>query len=552
MPIMSRGANGPRRRVPAAGSPPFGASLGSFVLFASLATVLALGYAAGEWWNLGGGFGFPTDAAWTRVVFARNVGSGDGLCFNPGTPVAGAPGPAWIACLAAVGFFVFDYVFAAKLLGVLSLILTAYLVWFITLDLLDDWRFAFLAAVVTAGSPRLMTAALDGTESALAALLLTATIYWQARSWQGSSRRRLLVMAAAGLAALCRPELLLILPLMLLDRGLVTARQSRPDRRLWQTPAGSLPEVAGAAVLGLPYVAYNWRAGGPLWQQPDLSLRTQPLFAWAAELLRQLWMNHPLVLCSAAVGLPVVILAVGRQRGAHPSYLLVLTPLTVLVAPGLLWRAASRTNAAYGAAYLIPMVSILGAAGLLLIYRAARETALRARERSGRIILGSGITVVVAMLTLFGWSGHSAAWKRHGSCVKKVSDLQGYIGRWTVQHLASDASIASREVGAIGFYSRRRVVDLGGTIDRAGLEALRRPGSPDTNLLDYLQKVRPSHLAIRPADFPDLSQRADLLAPVVTCGWADPMSGGVTTMTLYETPWPPLTVRAVRGQAARE
>jgi hypothetical protein len=95
------------------------------------------------------------------------------------------------------------------------------------------------------------------------------------------------------------------------------------------------------------------------------------------------------------------------------------------------------------------------------------------------------------------------------------------------------------------------MVDLGGTISREGLAALSQSGSPDSNLLAYLQKTRPSHLAIRPSDFPDLSQRPDLLTPAVTCVVTDPFTGGVTTMALYETPWPPLSVMEARAQAGR-
>ncbi|UCC68326.1 MAG: hypothetical protein JSV79_14690, partial [Armatimonadota bacterium] len=92
--------------------PPEGATFASFVLLASLATLLAMVYAAAEW--LHGGFGFPSDAAWARAVFARNVASGQGLCFNPGVPVAGAAGPAWLACLGAAGIFTGNFFFGAK------------------------------------------------------------------------------------------------------------------------------------------------------------------------------------------------------------------------------------------------------------------------------------------------------------------------------------------------------------------------------------------------------------------------------------------------------
>ncbi len=91
------------------------------------------------------------------------------------------------------------------------------------------------------------------------------------------------------------------------------------------------------------------------------------------------------------------------------------------------------------------------------------------------------------------------------------------------------------------------MIDLGGTISQEGLAYLSQPGPPDTNLLAYIQRVKPSHLAIRPADFPDLSQRGELLTPAITARVIDPKTGGATTLALYETPWPPPSLREAMG-----
>jgi hypothetical protein len=537
----------------AAALPPAGATFASFILFASLTCLLALVYAFGEWWNLTGGFGFPSDAAWVRAGIARNLASGQGLSFNPGASLGGAPAPAWIVVLALGGFALGNYVVVAKVLGVLALVLTGYLVWFIALDLLQDWRFAFCAALLTVASPRLLSEALSGTEGALAGLLVSAAVYWQGRCWEDNRRRqRRLLAAAAGLAGLCRPELVLLLPLLVVDRGLIASLARRGGRSLGSAVASSLVGAVWAGVFLLPYLFYNWRAGGPLWQQPEASLHAQPLAAWPHALLAGLWENNPMVLCAAVLGLPVAWTAATRGRSPHHTFLLVLAPAALLVLPEALWRQASQSNAAYAAAYLIPIVSLLAAAGLFLLYRALKRITARLRRVAGKISLGVGVAAAVGGLGVLSWLSHSATWREHGAAVQKVSQLQGYIGGWAYRHLAPDSSIAARGVGAIGYYSHRRVVDLGGTIDQTGLGFLRRPGSPDANLLAFLQEARPSHLAIRPGDFPDLSQRPDVLSPVVTCAAVDPFTGGVTTMVLYETPWLAPSIRALKAAGSTE
>ncbi len=549
--MVSHGSGiGDRRNVIALPAPP-GATLASFVLFAALAALLAMVYSGSEWWNLAGGSGFPSDAAWARAVFARNLASGEGLCFNPGTPAAGAAGSSWVLALAAAGFFTGTFLLTAKVLGVLSVVLAAYLAWYIALNLLGDWRFAFLSGLLVAASPRLTAQGLSGTEAAWAALLVMASVHWQAVSWEGTSFQRALGAAAIGLAALSRPELILLLPLLLADRWLASLAHETPGERLRGGIARSIPEFGGAAAAVAPFLIYNFRSGGPLWQQPELSLRLPDAWAWANTALDALWADNPAVFLAAVIGLPVVLASALRRRSGHPSFLLLLIPLVTALAPGAIWRQGDAENGLFTAAYLTPVVAVLGASGLFLAYRATRHLLSPEQARARRIAFGAGLALTCALVFGFIAARHPGVWREYGFRVKKVSDLQGFLGRWAADHLAADASIASREVGAIGFFSGKRMIDLGGTISQQGLEFLSQPGSPDSNLLAYLEKSRPSHVALRPSDFPDLSQRADLLTPAVTCVVTDPFSGGITTMALYETPWPPLSVMEARAQAGR-
>ncbi|HUU53814.1 MAG TPA: hypothetical protein VMY87_02750 [Armatimonadota bacterium] len=549
--MVSHGSGIDQRRPPVAVPAPPGATLAGFTLFAALAALLAMLYAASEWWNLAGSFGFPTDAAWARAVFARNLAAGKGLCFNAGTPAAGAPGSSWIAALALVGFFTGKFLVTAKALGLLAVILTSYLVWHTTVNLLGDWRFAFLAGLLVAASPRLTAQGLSGTEAAWAALMVMAAIHWHAVGWNGTVAQRALGAVAIGLAALSRPELILLLPLLLIDRWFTSLAHDNPGERLRGGVLRSIPEFAGAAAVVAPFLVYNLRSGGPLWQQPEFSLRLPALWAWAGTALDGLWADNPVLFLAALFGCPVVLASMVRLRSPHPSFLIALIPPVILFAPALIWRQASAENGLFTAAYLTPLVAILAAAGLFLAHRGARQLLSPEQAPARRRAFGAGIALTCALVFGLLAANHPRTWRDYGFQVKKVSDLQGFLGRWAADHLAADASIASREVGAIGFFSSRRMLDLGGTISQQGLEYLSRPGSPDSNLLAYLQKTRPSHLAIRPSDFPDLSQRPDLLTPAVTCVVTDPFTGGVTTMALYETPWPPLSVMEARAQAGR-
>jgi hypothetical protein len=549
--MTSQGSGIGHSRASAAVSPPEGATLASFVLFASLATLIAFVYLGSEWWNLAGSFGFSSDAAWARAVFARNLASGQGLCFNPGVPAAGAPGSSWIAALAVFGVFTGKFVTPAKVAGILSVVGAAYFVWHITFRLLGDWRFAFLAGLLVAGSPRLAADALGGTEAAFAALLVLAAIYWQAVGWEGSVYKRALCTAAAGLAALSRPELILLLPMLLADRWGISLVHEEPGKRLRGGFLRSVPEFFGALAVITPFLVYNARFGGPIWQQPEFALRPPGTWAWTGLTLDTLFYDNAVLYVCALVGIPIAIVSAVRPHSRHPSLLLPALPLVILLGLGFGWDQAGAENAFYTAAYLTPLLTILGVCGLFLAHRAARQLLDPSRDSKRRAVFAAAIGLTCFLACALPVLRHPVTWRAHGFNVKKVSDLQGFLGRWAADHLPADASIASREVGAIGFFSGKRMVDLGGTISSEGLAALSQPGSPDTHLLMYLQQARPSHVAIRPSDFPDLTQRPDVLTPAVTCVVTDPVTGGVTTMGLYETPWPPLSIVDARARTGR-
>ena len=63
-----------------------------------------------------------------------------------------------------------DFLVAAKVLGVAAVVLAACFTWCVTLDLVGDWRFAFIAGLLVVGSPRMVSQGLGGTEAAWAAL----------------------------------------------------------------------------------------------------------------------------------------------------------------------------------------------------------------------------------------------------------------------------------------------------------------------------------------------------------------------------------------------
>ena len=205
---------------------------------------------AGEW-------GFPLDDTWIHCQIARNLVQGHGWSYNPGVPVQNSSGPLWTA-LVAVGFVLpGSDVWAVKVLGALCFLACIVMAATLALAWSGDRNAAALAALLAATSVPLAWHGLSGMETALAALLVGATLAAFQR-WT-SGRRRFVWPVLAALAVTARPETLLLVPLLALE---IWRRHGAAARR---TAAREVALTAAlAAVVLLPYFILNLRLSGSL------------------------------------------------------------------------------------------------------------------------------------------------------------------------------------------------------------------------------------------------------------------------------------------------
>ena len=189
--------------------------------------------------------GFPLDDSWIHFHLARNVAEGHGFAYNPGVPVSGSTAPLWTLLLAGLFKAGGAYPVWAKVAGIAAALGAAWLARRLALAWTGDAALALTAALVTAWSAPMVWGALSGMEVALAALLVTAALVAHVEGRTATSA------ALVGLAALARPESVLLIPLLWLG-GPLTARRS--------AVVLGLP-----AVLLLPWVMFNLRTfGSPL------------------------------------------------------------------------------------------------------------------------------------------------------------------------------------------------------------------------------------------------------------------------------------------------
>ncbi|HEX3128588.1 MAG TPA: hypothetical protein VH394_14750, partial [Thermoanaerobaculia bacterium] len=225
------------------------------------AAVACLVYLAAELF-LVGGLGFPLDDSWIHLQFARNLAAGQGLSYNPGELVTGSTAPLWTALLAPLFLLPGSVVAWTKLLGIAFHLAGVAVAWRLGRELGLGRGLAGLAAILMLTTSWLVWSALSGMEIPLFIFLSLSGILLHLREREQPERPPLAVPILA-VAALARPEGLLLVVLALFDRLLVFEREE-DGPLLWRRPA-LRPVVVGAllAILTLagPVLFYRWAGG---------------------------------------------------------------------------------------------------------------------------------------------------------------------------------------------------------------------------------------------------------------------------------------------------
>ncbi|PYO28773.1 MAG: hypothetical protein DMD86_15800 [Candidatus Rokuibacteriota bacterium] len=488
------------------------------------ALTLALGLFWLRQWQIAGTAGlssFPLDDPWIHLHFARNLAEGRGFVYNPGVPVAGSTAPLWTLVLAAGFALLGPHPFWAKVAGMAAALATALLARGLAARWTMNRWLALLAGVVTAIAGPLVWGALSGMEVSLAALLVTAAVvsHMDGRDWTTA--------LLLGLAALARPEALLLVPLVWMARP-ITRRRTAIFATV--TAACLVPWVLfnlATAGTPLPATASAKIEGGLIGflsgiREPAATTFLVRPWQFEAEWLRWLWSVNVLVPLMLPVGLWLLCRRWGRTV-AFPAAVLLLHPIAMaLLAP---YRGPGFQEGRYSI-HLLPLAIAVAVVGLSGLARWPR-------------LCAAG----VALFLLAAAAAARPAADRYAWGVQNIDAMQVRLGRWVAAHTPPDARLALNDVGAIAYVSRREVVDVMGLVTPA-IIPYRRAG--EAGVLRYLERTCPDYLIIFPAWFPKLSAMSDRFTPIYRIRLDHNTVAGADEMVVYETPW-----NRSRGRAER-
>jgi len=463
--------------------------------------------------------GFPLDDPWIHLTFARNLARGMGFAYNHGEPVQGSTAPLWTLILAFFHLFTRNataMVWITKLLDAFFLWVAAVFASRLTAHLATNQWAGLAAGLAVATLCHFDWAMVSGMEVTLSVALVLAGLYYYATRPRG--RKAYLSWALFALAVYTRPETLMVAAFLIIDLA-IRRFAFRQKVIFWRG--------LGLWLLVLvPYFALNLTLVHSLFPQTYLAKvgRTSLFSALATGDNRQialllgkapwvyfsgfvshLWRGSPVLVLLAIPGIIVSVTATIRRKGTTgfliPFIALGYAPILGMTAP---FGAPAFQNGRYLGAPVgvVVLLGVLGGDWLLK----------RIRRRTGRLAAEG----VLAALALFNVVSTGLATTRNTALAESsINRMQVVVGKWLAENTPASAVIACNDVGAIGYFANRRILDLLGLVTPGALAYRRKQpaGNESQDDLGYIQAVKPDYLAIFPSWFRDL-QGAKFIQPV--------------------------------------
>lgn len=460
------------------------------------------------------GPGFPLDDAWIHLTYARNLGLSGEWSFIPGKPSSGSTSPLWTVLLSLS--------FAARLdrpevwaylLGILSLLGLAlagetYFRQGMKDVVLPKGQFAWipLAGIFLAGEYHLVWASVSGMETVLMAAVYVLGLVWVCGrrppwAWIG---------ALAGAGVWVRPDGLTLLgPAMFV---LLLSGSS------WREKVKSALRLAAAFLVFLgPYLWFNWQFQGGLWPNTFFAKQAEYAVLMQRPLITRFLDELVLPLIGAGLlllpGFLVRLWRAARER----EWGLLAAALWFFGYAGL-YALRLPVTYQYGR-YLIPAMPVfflIGLQGLGWLWRRMGTS------RGGRLARFAYALALIGVWAAFYFLGA----RNYSRDVAIIQTEMVSTARWVAANTATGDLIAVHDIGAMGYFGGRDVIDLAGLVTPEVIPIIR----DEARLAELLDRRGAAYLVTFPGWYRDLTGGLDV---VFTSGGEFAPAAGGENMTVY-------------------
>ncbi len=496
--------------------------LDAFLLIASFVLVIFYVAVAGS--------GFPLDDSWIHQTYARNLAQNGEWAFVPGEPSAASTSPLYTVLL-AIGYAVgLPYVIWTHFLGAMALAVMCMLIVRMVEWQLPTMRHAGLIAGLFAVTTwHMIWAAASGMETIIFSMLTIVLIYlaWREQHLESSMsviKRGALFGVFTAFTTLARPEGILLAGVI----GLVMLI-ARPQGNIQQVIAYGIASLIAFVLVMSPYILLNIQlTGGFLpntanakFQQHEILLKL-PYFTRVQNLI------FPLLAGGQVILLPGLLIYIWMTFKAQKPRQWSMLLIPVIWSVALILVYASRLPAAYQHGRyvmpILPSVVMIGVIGILKIMN-RRKQSLIPRVLS-RVLLISALLTSIAFAVVIAPSIYATD-------VAIINEEMVASAQWIDENIPKDELLAIHDIGAVGYFSPRPMLDIAGLVSPDIAPIVEDPDA----LWAYMEARNARYLMAFPNQIPGDSVDDDRLCRVFTTDGKIVRRFGEPNMAIYELAW---------------
>jgi len=410
--------------------------------------------------------GAIVDDTFIHLQYARNLAETGQLAFNRGDPTYGATSPLWVALLALVHRAGGDLLPACRLLSWLFAAASIALVYRLALAIAGRTLAPAAAAAIVACEGWFVRWSVVGMETPFAVFMVLAALD-AALTAPRSNRRAALFGGVLFLAVLSRPEALALVALSLV----AFAFGPGPWPRRW------LHVAVFTALFALWLIAIHRHTGSFF---PLTAGAKQGSIVLSPAILSRAGVSARIM--AATILLPWLALVAGiasallRRRGLAPFFTgldgasdekrpgIVLMILWVFGLPAAYavfdFQVLSR--------YLVPVIPVVVVLGAIAWERLAAAVWKGAAARRAALVVFASLAIVQSVAVYM-----KVVVPPTLAFSRGLETVVCGMGEWLRENSPPDALVAAPDIGAIGYISERRILDLGGLVTPE-INAMRR------------------------------------------------------------------------------
>ena len=485
--------------------------------------IVLLSFLLVAWYVGQSGGGFPLDDSWIHQTYARNLGWRGEWSFIQGEYSAASTAPLYTLLLALgytlrIPFVIWTHLLGAVALSGLGVATFRYVrqhahiptheAGWVALNVILTWQLIWFAG---SGMETLLF-----SWWAFIALLMVLKLNFN----QVGSAFRFGIWG--GMGVLIRPEAVVLLILVML----VLIWQNRHSPLVvirW----GGLTAIVMLCIL-LPYLLFNWQMTGGLLPSTSTAKQREYAILLQSPLWWRVWVvNQPLWVGGQMMLLPGLLAYFWVHLRTDKRLSLWLAPLWcgALI---LLYALRLPVNYQHGR-YVIPVLPLLIMMGTLGTFEWVR----RGRTRFLTRVLSRAVLAIAFITSAI--MGGIIGVQVYTRDVAIIQEEMVMTAQWIEQTLPTDALLATHDIGAVGYFAPRPILDLAGLISPEVIPLL---GNAD-GLWDLLEGRSVQYLMAFADQIPNQDPSDPRLCEVYRSqGKTSPGIQG-PSMTVYRLAFPP-------------